>query len=328
MTRVGVIGPTGHDLFADNILDCLPDVGTEAVSLGMPRHEFQNSKLMMAQELAGRAIPRLDEKAGIALGRRAIEAGCDVVINVYGELMPEAVRTMRSAGIKVVLWFPDAVSNLGRQIMFIGPYSKLFFKDPLVVHRLAASYGLPVSYLPEACNPGRHRSEMAPGTRDVITTAGNMYPTRAILFDRLLGHGVPLELLGATPASWLGDRPSTKLHQRRYIFGQEKADTFRTARAVMNNLHPSEMTSVNCRLFEAAGSGGAVLCENRPALAELFEPGKEVLAFSDYDELLSHIKAVREDPGVTRDVGDAAARRAHAEHTYQHRLRQILEDVA
>lgn len=43
---------------------------------------------------------------------------------------------------------------------------------------------------------------------------------------------------------------------------------------------------VNCRMFEAAGSGSAVLCEYRESLEDFFELGSEVLTFDTYDGLV------------------------------------------
>ena len=326
MTRVGVIGPTDPDSFADNILDCLPDLDVEPVRLGVPRVEFRSRRLNSAQVLASRALPQLDDRLQARIADRAIEAGCDLVISIWGELMPAPVRRLRAAGIPVVLWFPDAISNLGRQAMFVAPYSRLYFKDPEVVERITSMLDLPAAYLPEACNPHWHTSTAAAGTSGKVVVAGNIYPTRATLLDRLHGDGIPLDLYGAAPASWVGQRPWASIHNGRSIVRHEKADTFRAAAAVLNNLHPSEMQSVNCRLFEAAGSGAAVLCEDRAVVDDLFVPGEEVLAFSSYDDLVKHVRALLDDPSLTTRVGDAAAVRAHAEHTYQHRLRRILAD--
>lgn len=326
MTRIGVIGPVQPDYFADNILDCLADVGAVPIALGMPRHEFRDRRLLAAQDFLGRALPDLDSNWQRKVGQRAVEAGCDLVINVWGELMPSAVQVMREAGIPVVLWFPDHLSNLGRLMMFVAPYSRIYFKDALLVERVAAMTGLPVAYLPEACNPHWHRPQVDPGTSNTIVVAGNVYATRARVLERLTDDAVPLEIYGARPSTWYGEPSWASFHAGRSIWRQEKADVFRSAAGVLNNLHPAELTSVNCRLFEAAGSGGAVLCEDRAALHELFHPGEEVLAFSNYDQLRRHASALLEDPSLTQRIGDAAAARALAEHTYPHRLTQILAD--
>lgn len=65
-----------------------------------------------------------------------------------------------------------------------------------------------------------------------------------------------------------------------------------------------------------------------PRLRVLFEPGVEVLPFAYYAELLAHTRRLLADPELTRKVGGAASAWAMAEHTYEHRLTEILPQVA
>jgi spore maturation protein CgeB len=87
--------------------------------------------------------------------------------------------------------------------------------------------------------------------------------------------------------------------------------------AVLNNLHPGEVEGVNARLFEAAGAGAAILTEYRPALPGLFAVGEEVLAFGDFDELVSEAARLLRDDGLSAKLGDAAAWRAREDYTYE-----------
>ncbi len=327
--RVGVIGPMDLDSFADNVFDCLESMGIDAVHLGTPRPVFRLSKLSAAYDFAARALPAIDERVQSSLAKKAVEYECDLVISTQSEILPGTVADIRAAGIPIVLWFPDAVSNLGRQLMFAADYSRLYMKDPLLVERVGSVTGKSVAYLPEACNPRWHKPDEIPyGTKPGMVLAGNMYPTRVLLLNRLISAGVPLRLYGAGFPSWMPKGPAMNAYQNEFVVRSDKAQVFRQATAVLNNLHPSELTSVNCRLFEAAGSGAAVITEYRPALNDLFDVGSEVLAFSNFDELMGHWQDLASDPELGAKIGHAAAVRAVAEHTYQHRLRVILEDVA
>jgi spore maturation protein CgeB len=118
------------------------------------------------------------------------------------------------------------------------------------------------------------------------------------------------------------------VHVGRLIVGEEKAQVFRSAAAVLNNLHPAEISGVNARLFEAAGCGAAVLTEYRPALPSLFAIGEEVLAFRDFAELVGHARRLLSEDGLSAKLGDAAAGRAHASHSYEKRLAVIFEKLA
>ena len=89
-----------------------------------------------------------------------------------------------------------------------------------------------------------------------------------------------------------------------------------------------EVNGVNVRLFEAAGCGAAVLTEFRPTVPELFEVGKEVLTFHDFDDLLEQATRLLSEHGLTARLGDAAAQRAHRDHTYDLRVAAILEKLS
>ena len=200
--------------------------------------------------------------------------------------MPSVVTRLRSSGARVAFWFPDAVVNLGRQLMLLAPYDAIFFKEPFLTDRLRAMLDLPVYYLPQACNPRWHRPVAQAGTEPSLVIAGSMYPSRVRLLDRLIAKGIPLRLYGGGFPRWIGETPSRAAHTGRYVAREEKARVFRSAAGVLNTMHPAEVNGVNARLFEAAGCGAAVLTEFRPTVPELFEVGKEVLAFHDFDDLL------------------------------------------
>lgn len=326
--RIGVIGPLEPDRFAANIADAVRDAGHVAVPLGplQPRRRLRISKGLA--ELSAQAVPRLEHRAQGRIVRAAARAACEVVINIDGRLTPESVAALRRGGARVALWFPDAIVNLGRAVMLIAPYDALFFHEPHLVDLLRAMLGLPVYYLPEGCNPRCHRPTVPAGTEPHLVIAGNMYPSRVRLLERLTEKGIPVRVYGGGIPRWIGDSPVRGIHARRPVFAEEKARVFRSAAGVLNNLHPAEVAGVNTRLFEAAACGAAVLSEFRPAIPALFAEGEEILTFRDFDELVEQASRLLNEPGLTARLGDAAAARAHREHTIGHRLADILEKVA
>jgi spore maturation protein CgeB len=325
--RIGIVGPTWPDCFADNIIDTLRAMGHQAVSVGSS-YSLGGPYTSAVASLARNAVPALDERLQEHIVRAAREADCEIVIVTEQRLAPGIVRQLRRGGAKVALWFPDSLANLGRQLMLMSPYNAVFFKEPHVVRRLTAVLDLPLFYLPEACNPRWHRPLATPGTEPYLVLAGNMYPSRIRLLERLLAHGIPLKLYGGRFPRWIGKTPLRAVHAGRCIFGEEKAQVFRSAAAVLNTLHVSEIEGVNARLFEATGSGAAVLTEFRPALPDLFSVGQEVLAFRDFDDLVAQASMLLSETGLSAKLGDAAAARAHADHTYEKRLAVILEKLS
>lgn len=323
-----MIGPVADDYLADNIAVSLAQMGHEPVVLGpaVPDVKWRPARLIV--EMAKQASSRMEARLERSLVEVAVGQNCDLVISVDARLSPTAVRAMREAGLRVVLWFPDAVSNLGNLAMFRAPYSAYFFKDPLLVERLVDVYRIPAYFLPEACNPRWHRPVGVPGSDPHIAVVGNIYPTRVHLLEGLLEAGIPLRLhSGGRPKAMSGFR-STELPIEGFVAREKKSRVFHEARAVLNNLHPAEMTSVNCRLYEAAAAGAVVLCEDRITLRDSFEPGVEVAAFSSFDELILLAKKAMEEPETFSGMREKASLRAHRDHTYENRLTELLDRLS
>jgi spore maturation protein CgeB len=326
--KVGVVGPVGPDRFADNVGGALRRAGHEVTELGPARPRLQGPVTGRAAQLATQAWPALEERSQRRIVRSVQEAGCELVINLDGQLMPDVVTELRRAGARVAFWFPDHVANLGRQLMLMAPYDALFFKEPHLVEHLRANLDLPVYYLPQGCNPEWHRPLVPAGSDPHLVIAGNMYPSRVRLLERLVAKGIPLKLYGSGFPRWLGDTPLEAAHSGRIVFREDKARAFRSAAGVLNTMHPAEVSGVNSRLFEAAGCGAAVLTEYRPSVPELFVPGEEVLVYRDFDELIDQASRLLGETGLTARLGDAASRRAHRDHSYDARITTILEKVA
>ncbi|GAA5147585.1 hypothetical protein GCM10023340_20220 [Nocardioides marinquilinus] len=325
--RAAVIGPTAPDLFADNVASSLRAMGHEATLVGPARRDLRPARISHVLHLAADQVSALDRPLQRAMLRRVAETAPDVVISVDNRLTPETVREMRRSVGKIVLWFPDAVSNFRKHQMFLAPYDRIYLKIPSVARKLQAIYGLPVRYLPEAANPLWHRPAGPYGVEPSFAVVGNIHPTRAVLLDALLRDGVPLRLYGSPIADWMEFPRLREAHAGRSVFGQEKARVFRSSRGVINNLHPAEFAGSNCRLFEATASGAAVLTEWLPGMDELFERGREVLTFDSYDELVEVCNRLLRDTVDGVAIADAAASRASLEHTYAHRLRTMFEDL-
>jgi spore maturation protein CgeB len=273
--------------------------------------QFAESSRALTQRLQSRIV------AG------AKSANCDVVLAVEGTLSPESVERLKGNGSAVALWFGDAVSDLGRQLMFLADYDLVCFKDSELVRRARAALGGNVIYLPEACNPSWHQP-CDVMTEPVVVVAGNMHAFRMRLLERLARVGIPLQIYGPPWASWLRSDVLWPSYSGRYIARHDKARVFRSAGVLLNTLRPGEMASVNCRLFEAAGCGAAVLTEVRPDLCGLFEVDAEVAGFETFDVLIDRIRWMLDHPAEARVMGDRAATRAQAEHTYDQRLGMLL----
>jgi spore maturation protein CgeB len=87
----------------------------------------------------------------------------------------------------------------------------------------------------------------------------------------------------------------------------------------------SEGYANNMRLFEATGMGACLVTDWKENLAELFEPGKEVVAYRSTEEcldLLRHFSAHQVERMAIAAAGHA---RCLAEHCYERRMNQLAD---
>jgi spore maturation protein CgeB len=133
---------------------------------------------------------------------------------------------------------------------------------------------------------------------------------------RVRGYGPPLPLWRLAGIE--------RLHAGKYLVQEDKSRVFGEALVALNTMHFTEGDALNCRAFEIAGAGGLQLIEHRPAIQECFDPGKELLVYSTFEELLEHVERVQHDERLVAAVRAAGAARAHAEHTYKRRLTRMF----
>lgn len=81
----------------------------------------------------------------------------------------------------------------------------------------------------------------------------------------------------------------------------------------------------NMRLFEATGCGALLITDYRSNLHELFEIGKEVVAYRSPEEAAALIKYYLANPGEAADIARAGQKRTLLNHTYARRMEQTAE---
>lgn len=315
------------DSAVDNIQQTLTEMGHEVKTLGsvdhakywsLPRYALRVLKERLTSERLSR-----DERKLLQVAQ---EFKPDMILaGVHTELRPEVLADFgRICPGRRVLWWVDPPAN-SRQWSLLDPqWDVVYLKDRAAVQKLRL-VGRNAHMLHEAMNPNWHKP-VAGKNNESVVIAGNYYAFRQAIILRLLGDGVTFELYGAQPPRWAHPEIK-KLHTGKYVIRENKSRVFGEGLACLNTFSMAEGNSLNCRAFEIAGAGGLQVIEDRTAIEECFEPGKELLTFGTYEELLDHLKRARKEPQHMKAIRKAGARRAHAEHTYRHRLEVILKNL-
>jgi ADP-heptose:LPS heptosyltransferase len=145
--------------------------------------------------------------------------------------------------------------------------------------------------------------------------------------------GLPFKIWGT---EWPECRPFDRLVQERgrRLTPEEYVKIF-NATDININLHSSTEKDgvdpngdfVNPRTFELASAGAFQLVDERLLLPEAFEAGKELVTFRNTADLKDKIAYYMQRPEERRQIALAGQKRAINEHTYVHRLRDILSSI-
>lgn len=260
--------------------------------------------------------------------------GADLAIVTNDILLPREVELLaQHVRCPIVMWFPDAVVNMGRTMFLNAPYHTVFIKDRFIVERLKQDFpSRRFEYLPECCNPAVHRP--VPHTAEDkakfgcdITTAGNCYPNRVAFFEQLAHMGLDIKIWGNLPSVWMNVDSIRPMLQCKYVVGDDKSRAFGCAKIVLNNLHPGEIDSLNCRAFEIPACKAVQFVNHRDCVSELFELDKEIVTFKCFGDLREKLTEYLTNADKRSALAEAGYRRAIAEHTYNHRLATLVRSV-
>jgi spore maturation protein CgeB len=315
-----------EDSFVDNVQKTLSDMGHEVRTLGYTNFRASWSLRSYAARLAQDAISsdrpsRIDQKI-IKLAR---EFKPELLLSVTGSLHPVILEELgKIVAGRRVLWWGDAPANSQKWGIVDSGWDWIYVKDRAAETKLRL-VGRNAHLLHEAMNPTWHKPVTGQKHGSVVI-AGNYYAFRQAIVLRLIGDGIGFQLYGSRPPRWA--HPEIKrLHTGKYVTGEEKSRVFGEGVACLNTFSFAEGNSLNCRAFEVAGAGGLQIIEYRSAIEECFEPGKELLTFTTYDELLGHLDRAQNDPQQMKTIRQAGAKRALSDHTYQQRLQIILNNL-
>lgn len=113
-----------------------------------------------------------------------------------------------------------------------------------------------------------------------------------------------------------------------FFYGQrlfeECADIYRKSRIVFNT---AAVDDINLRCFEATATGSFLLTEYVPTLSECFEDGVHLVTYKDMDDAVEKAKYYLEHEAEREKIAEAGMKHTLANHTFQHRITTMLEEV-
>lgn len=264
-------------------------------------------------------------------------------VGVYDEMLEAAVLDIKGPDALVAFWDVDAPATLDRvrqnpadpfrnlipQYDFVftygggapvvGAYKELGARECIPIYNALDLFThYPVS--PE------------PGFECDLGFIGNRLPdresrVREFFFRAAAGMPRHRFLLGGS--GWAHNRDAPLPGNVAYIghvYTRDHNAFNSTCRAVLNINRESMARygfSPPTRIFEAAGAGACIITDYWEGIELFLEPGREVLVAHDGLEVSEHLRTLTYERAA--GIGRAAFKRIVAEHTYEHRARQLEE---
>jgi len=214
-------------------------------------------------------------------------------------------------------WFPDDPHALAVSTRLAPAYDRFFTHDSSSLDRYRR-VGARAHYLAFGCDPAYLRPEGGSARwRAALAFVGSRDPQRERVLRQLEDFGL---------AVWGPGWPNGPVYGDDFVHALAGA-------TVGLNLHqqfgdggdPARYgTGANMRVFELAAVGTPQLSDAKGDIARHFAPGREIVLYSSVAELRDQARALLADEAQQRSLAAAARARALREHTWAHRLEELL----
>ena len=243
----------------------------------------------------------------------------DLVLVYKGvSLDPDVIDALRpTTHARWINWWPDSPHVLDHSLRIGRAYDRCFLFDTSMVERHRA-LGRTADYLGLGFDPAFYRPLPDPRLpRAGIAFVGTNEPYRAGALEVLKDLGLRVRGPG-----WPGGP----------VYGDEMVRFFSNADVALN-IHqffgePADGgrygTGANQRVFELAGIGNVQLVDAKADIARHFKEDDEIVLCRSVPELRARAQRLLAAPEEARAIGARARARALKEHTWQHRLDELL----
>ncbi len=252
----------------------------------------------------------------------------DVFFTIYGRNHDAGtLEKIKRKGIPTICWWLNDPFDLGYKYIPVHLYDH-FFTNSAGTHEVYRHYRVNnVQYLPVGVDPDTHKPMPGAEKKYDILFAGDWHPIREKVITGLVKkHNIAL--IGPWKRKIAKDSPLHPFFIRQgYFTPAEMSEMFNQAKIVFN-LHTWYVRwsyGVNPRLFEASGCGAFQISDNKLELKDLYTPGKEVITYENIEEISPLFDQYLASAARREEIGNAAAKRSLEEHTYVHRMQQLLD---
>jgi len=250
----------------------------------------------------------------------------------------ETICYLKRQGIVCILWTIDP-PRVFQPIVAVAPFYDHIFCQGTEAIELLCSAGIKnARWLPMACDPDCHHllkcspEEKITYCSDVVFV-GSYYPGRAELIEDLS------ELTDCDLAIWgpgwdalPKTSPLQKCLKGRHTRPEEWLKIYSASKIILStHYHDSEdrfpVYQASPRVFEILACGAFQLCDDQRDVFALFQDGRDLVKFTDGDDLVAKVKYFLAHPEERNAIAAQGRKTVLARHTYLHRIEELLAGI-
>jgi spore maturation protein CgeB len=264
-----------------------------------------------------------------------------LIIKDYG-MRPEWLYEIKRKSVLLVQWYIDPVIP-----EWLPPFVKLsdffFTMSEGLIEEFRRLGGEQVFWLSQGFEPSFYNIEKTT-EKDVkfygtdITFVGNLgslsqYLPRRKYIQRILDEGFRFKWWGTHLPRKISTIPLIlgrfgRSYGGKFIWGREYAKVARLSKVFLAfDSMPRIRKSMSARMYTAVGCGAFYMCQHVDGIEEVLEPGKEIVTFRSEEEMVDMIRFYLRNDGLRARISEAGQRRVLKEHTYEARIRNMLETI-
>lgn len=263
---------------------------------------------------------------------RACDFRPDVVF-IYGSnwcVPANIIRQLkRKLGCKVIIWEVNNCFFQHHQAESISLYDHFFVLDSYMIPVLKVAGVEQVQHLCACADPEEH-SVARLSEQDCkrygsdICFVGSYSPERAQLFEVLTDYNLKIYGTGWENAN----SEISRCINFEPVYGLKKTKIYAGSKVSINFHGQHMIAGENFRVFEVATTGTAVsFSAYKPDLLQCFVPDKEIIIFENKEDLRRKIDYYLQNIDKLNSIAKASQKRILSEHTYIHRVYNILNKI-
>ncbi len=340
--RVMVVGPA-YGGSAQTAQSC----SRALESLGFTVHHedhsgYENEYLNIARSTEnnlqrGRLRTALTEYLGERTVTTANVFQPDIILALaQAPLSPNTLANLRAFNAPLIFWFVENHRVTPYWKSLAGCYDYFFHIQKGFTNLLENEGAVGVHYLPQAVDPLIHHPVRL-SAREIkkygapLSFMGAGYPNRKKFFSELID--LPLTIWGTewdleTPLGGRVRNKNRRLAPGEYVKVYNATDINLNLHSSISEVMIDPVADfINPRTFEIPACGGFQLVDERDGLADVLTPGEEIEIFRSITELREKIEYFINHPEKREAIAEAGGQKVLQNHTFVHRMAEMMSIV-